>query len=173
MLIDIIHYHSLSFIRIPLLHHHIQNIATISATQNSITLNLFSQLLHAALTTIQPTTFITTASRSRMVSMTNGGKGENHVLVGDGLAKDWNATILDYVGMRNDTNLTNFGIPLFPWNSSFLISSPILFYSLSMSSTRRYPTAITNFWRRWCYTGYRKMNKTALKQSRFYLCVCG
>ena len=113
MLIDIIHYHSLSFIRIPLLHHHIQNIATISATQNSITLNLFSQLLHAALTTIQPTTFITTASRSRMVSMTNGGKGENHVLVGDGLAKDWNATILDYVGMRNDTNLTNFGIPLF------------------------------------------------------------
>ena len=67
-----------------------------------------------------------------MVNVASEGKRENHVLVGDGLAKDWNATILDYVGMRSDDNLPNFGIPLFLPISSYLISSPILFYWLSM-----------------------------------------
>ena len=83
---------------------YLQTIATIAATQNSSTLSFFAQLLYSALNAIQPASFVTSADRSRISSLTGPQQMRRTILVGDGLAKGWNAHLLDHVGEKERKN---------------------------------------------------------------------
>lgn len=81
-----------------------QTIATIAATQKSATLELFAKLLYSALNAIQPASFVTSADRSRISSLAGPQQKRRTILVGDGLAKGWNAHLLDHVGKEERKN---------------------------------------------------------------------
>ena len=76
---------------------YIQNIATISATQNSSTLEFFSQLLYSSLSSIQATSYITSKDRHRLHSLTAQENTMHMVLVGNSLVKGWNEKLLEIV----------------------------------------------------------------------------
>ena len=52
--------------------------------------------MYSALNAIQPASFVTSADRSRISSLTGPQQMRRTILVGDGLAKGWNAHLLDH-----------------------------------------------------------------------------
>lgn len=58
-------------------------------------MDVFSQLLYSSLNAIDPTLYVTSTDRARMNGLDTPRREQRTILVGDGLAKDWNRRLLD------------------------------------------------------------------------------